>query len=246
MIRFVVGLLVFAVALCAYIVTRPYDDGRRSFTPPQAAVTRAGTDTTIALPSSDVVATVAAPAPVPLPVPAPMPVPAPGHGLTTNSDPLTLTIANVLIGLGLDSAALGPIGTRARGPETELEFLILQSLQARDANGDIDRKVNAAARAGDVTVPDVLVRADGTVDTPVLLEAIIAQAAVAAGQPAPVPQPGATVEPYRVSAADSLAGIALRIYGDVSRTDALLVTNPMVLSTADRLEPGQVLTLPPL
>lgn len=243
MIRFVVGLFVFAVALCAYIVNLPDGNGRgaqRALPATQVDVTRAGSEAAVPLPNAIMLGDFASSA-------------APASPFATNSDPLIVTIENILLGLGLETDRLGSLAAQAPGPQTRLEMFILQSLQARTPDDEINAEVNTMARDQLMTVPDVLVTADGQVDVQALLAAIIHHVEIATGEAPRAPvaladhpelvwQNGQAS--YRVIGPDSLAGLAQRIYGDVTRTDLILVANPDVLSSADRIKPGQVLVIP--
>ena len=128
----------------------------------------------------------------------------------------------------------------------------------------IDAAVNAAAQAGDVAVPDVLVTSDGRVDTSVLLANIVAEARVAAGE-ARIVEPVATIggdgvevrvvqraddtEQYRfytVNAGDSLGAISIKFYGDARYYDVIFEANRAILSSPDRIRSGQRLVIPEL
>ncbi|MEJ6396756.1 LysM peptidoglycan-binding domain-containing protein [Yoonia sp. 208BN28-4] len=241
MIRFVIGLFVFAVALCAYIVNLPDGRGSVRATPVQQAdVTRAGTDATAPLPTAIALADFAPTTP--------------DLDFATTSDPLALTLANVLAGLGLDADHLGAIAARASGPQTQLEYAVLQALQARTPDAEIAGQITLMAMDGRVSVPDVLVRADGLVDVQTLLQSVVDQALIAAGEAAPVTDMqtdpaliwSGSQASYVVQAGDSLAALSKRFYGDVTRTDILLVANPAILPSAERIAPGQVLVIPQL
>jgi hypothetical protein len=243
MIRFVIALFVFAVVLCAYIVNLPGDTGRRTALPtPQADVSRNGATDTLSVPTPQAVAD------VPLVTVSDLP-------FATTADPLGGTVANVLVGLGLSADSLGPIGENARGPQSQLELIILHALQARTADAEIDAIVNDAALNHGLLVPDVLVGADGRVDTQTLLDATIATAMHVAGEPAPL-VPLLSAHPsltwigdqafHTVETTDSLASIAATYYGDATQTDALLPPNASVLSRADQITVGQRLLVPPL
>lgn len=202
MIRSVLGLFIFAVALCAYIVVRPGND--QVAESPQVAmpadVTRAVTESL--LPST----------PLPEPVTAPIDVvaaPVPQPQIMTDTTTITTTTSNVLGGLGLElevpdlpqgdpmadlssealaniSASTGrDIPTRRAAPSSALENLVVAALQEGRPDAEIDNLINTAALAGEVTVPEILVTSDGRVDTAVLLQAIVNQANIAAGGDAP-------------------------------------------------------------
>jgi hypothetical protein len=244
MIRFVVGLFIFAVVLCAYIVNLPRDDARRLASPlsQPADVSRSETADTLSVPTPQAVAVIERELPSDLPY-------------ATTSDPLGLSVANILVGLGLKPETLGEFGAASRGPQSQLEQIILQALQTRTADTVIDSTVNDAAMTNGLLVPSVLVRADGRVDTQALLDATIARAVRASGEPAPlVPLLSAHTGLtwigdqafHTVAASDSLASLAATYYGDATQTTALLVQNASVLGQAEQITVGQSLLIPPL
>jgi hypothetical protein len=234
MIRFVVGLFIFAVLLCAYIVSKQPTPYAR--VAPEVVRNDATADETPAEATPEVVETVVTAPTQPLP-------------FRTTRDPLTLTVANVLIGLNLAPTHLNATG--ARGPESALEILVLQAIQARIADQNISAMVTEAALAGGLLVPDVLVTADRKIDTQALLDEIISQAAVTAdGQP-----PAAQVAPvgivwigenafYTVIETDSLARIAAYYLGSALHADQLFAANANVMQAADQIMAGQTLLLP--
>lgn len=209
MIRSVLGLFVFAVALCAYIVVRPGSEPQAQAPTPQAAlpadVTRAVTESLLPgtpLPDAETQQAELAP-------PAAAPSADPADLIRTNDKTISETTTNVLGGLGLDldvpdlpsgdplanlsgealanikSATGQDIPTRKAAPTSALENLVVAALQEGRPDAEIDSLINTAAISGDVTVPEVLVTSDGRVDTAVLLQAIINQANIAAGGAAP-------------------------------------------------------------
>ena len=274
MIRAVLGLFVFAVSLCAYIVTRPGPVAAPvEIAPP--AVTRAATESLIA--------PVTIPAPEPVVAPAPPPVIIAEPRIVTTTTSMDETTTNILVALGLDVemprpadqtadllAAIGAATAPSQPPDRPagdraLEELIVAALQQGRPDAEIDEMVNLAARAGDVSVPDVLVTENGRVDTSVLLQSLVAQARIAAGGAAPVAPEvpegdGTGVEVrvvqratetenytfYTVNRGDSLGSIAVKFYGDVTRYPLIFDANRKILSSPDRIRVGQRLAIPDL
>ncbi len=202
MIRAVLGLFAFAVALCAYIVISPNDRPT-----PQQPLT-AATDVTRAASQSLLPG-------VPLPgdtnaddlVIAPAPTPAPTPKVRTDGSSISSTTANVLAGLGLTidvpvadpaitdlsndvlqdiGAATGnPATISPPKPTTALENLVVAALKEGRPDAEIDSLINEAASAGQLAVPEILVTSDGRVDTAILLQSILNEAQIAAGGDAP-------------------------------------------------------------
>jgi len=293
MIRGVIGLFFFAVALCAYIVISPGSDRPQDpIAITTAEVSRAQTerllpgvplpnDTNAATPpqepapaeTEDPVVTLAPQAPV----------------IVTDESTILGTTSGVLAGLGLEVDNIGnaPDGEMAKmtddvlanigaitgGPirstrpraDTALERLIVAALKEGRPDSEIDQMVNAAAIAGELSVPEVLVTADGKVDTHVLLKSIVVQATIAQGGAEPevpnVPEGEATgvevrvvqraeeTEQYRfytVSEGDSLGAIAVKFYGNVDKFPIIFEANRNILSSPNNIRVGQRLTIPRL
>lgn len=148
----------------------------------------------------------------------------------------------------------------ASSASEDLGALIAKALMAGESDVYIDALLNEAAGRGEISVPRALVTSDGRVDTHVILSSIVAQAALASGQPVPPPptpggagvevrmvqQADKTVEHrfYTVNAGDSLGAIAVKFYGDVSRYNAIFDANRALLSSPDLLRVGQRLVIP--
>lgn len=283
MIRSIVALFVFAVALCAYIVMQP-DKGGRQANAERAAVTRAQTDSILG-PIPDAIAPTNAAL-----IQAPVRNTAPGLALETEHTQMERTAANVLAGLGLNVepnpnadrvdpmqemtasvlSGIGAItGNRVKAgfeaPEAKsaLELLVVKALQEGQDDAYINTIVNAAAKAGEISVPDILVTSDGDVDTAVLLSSIISQAQIAAGGPAPavpnvttgegvevrVVQRATQAEQYRfytVNQGDSLGAIAVKFYGSVDKFSLIYEANRQILSSPNAIKVGQRLAIPSL
>jgi nucleoid-associated protein YgaU len=165
-------------------------------------------------------------------------------------------------------AVAGLKGARGKteGGPASLETLVAAALRDGQTDAQIDAAVNAAAGAGDLSVPAELVTPEGKVDTAVLLASLVTQAEIAAGVAEPVnPEDvivgGAGVEVfvvtkasgtseeaqfYTVGRGDSLGAIAQRFYGDAARYPAIFEANRAILSSPDRLRIGQRLAIPKL
>ncbi len=284
MIRAVLGLFAFAVALCAYIVVSPGD--RPTQIQPIAAatdVTRAATQSLLPgapLDVEDQGDRLAA-------APAPAPVTVPETQVQTDDSNISSTAINVLAGLGLTidpetadpamadlssdvlqdiGAVTGDAPTLSQpSPTTALENLVVAALREGRPDAEIDSLVNAAATAGQLTVPEILVTSDGRVDTAILLQSIINEANIAAGGSRPavpdvpagdgtgvevrVVQRAAEAEQYRfytVNRGDSLGAIAIKFYGDVTRFQVIYEANRAILSSPDQIRVGQRLAIPEL
>jgi nucleoid-associated protein YgaU len=212
MIRIVIGLFVFAVVLCAWIVIGPVV---RDGTTDPAIAGAGAVPVAPADPLGEAVeVTREQPAQSEAFQPALRDVTRvlPTTSLNVGGESLDQTTAGVLAGLGLDTGVAAPAPTDEMGQMTSdilssiravtgeavapaepssLSELVAKALQAGATDQAIDALVNEAALAGDVSVPNVLVTPEGRVDTSVLLANIVTQALVAAGQPAPaVPDAG--------------------------------------------------------
>lgn len=202
MIRSVIALFIFSVALNAYIIMRP-DSNDRLAVVETTAVTRARTDSILGPVPNAIAIPVAA-------IQAPQRSTAPALGVPTDDADMTQTAANVLAGLGLNVvsnaqrpdpmrdmtadvlAGIGAVtgknitaGGAPPAAKSALELLVVQALKEGQSDDYINTIVNEAASAGAISVPQVLVTSDGKVDTSVLLSSIITQAQIAAGGPAP-------------------------------------------------------------
>ena len=281
MIRSVVALFGFALALCLYIVVKPRDVPAPMVTD-TTAVTRAQSDIALAAPAATPAAVI---------VQAPVRNTAPALAVPTDDAQMARTAANVLAGLGLNveahEAAVHPdamrdmtqgvlsgitavtgetlTGSFRAAAESPLELLVVKALKEGKTDAYIDTLVNEAARAGDITVPQLLVTSDGRVDTHVLLDSIVTQATILAGGDAPavpdvptgdgtgvevrVVQRATQTQQYRfytVRAGDSLGGIAVKFYGDVNQYDVIYQANRQILSSPNTIRVGQRLSIPSL
>lgn len=289
MIRIVTAIFTLALVICALIVVRPFSDRpvllSESVEPaPLPQVTRAVAPE-VPLPEVNstaavLAAVVAAAAPDAVAEPASSPdLPT---AIATDESSMQEMTSGVLAGLGIasvapqdsalrDQTALALTGIRlATGqdpgnvtPQNALQTLVVEALRSGQSDDYIDTLVNEAARAGAVSIPQVLVTADGRVDTHVLLASIVTQAGIAAGEPAPLAPAvagGEGVEVrvvqrveetaqyrfYTVSPGDSLGAIAVKFYGSVEYFPAIFDANRAILSSPDMVRPGQRLVIPDL
>jgi len=244
------------------------------------------------LPQADEMAASPAPEIVPITARAATPstfgigggVPVAERGIVTDQTSLGDTTAAVLAGLGLQAGA-EPTGadplrdmtasalsgirtvtgdtTAPATPRTALQVLVVQALQEGQSDAYIDALLNDAAAAGRISVPQVLVTADGRVDTAVLLSSLVAQARVAQGGAAAVVpqnvggdgvevrvvQTATQTESYRfytVGAGDSLGAISVKFYGSVEYFGLIFDANRDLLSSPDQIMVGQRLVVPDL
>lgn len=286
MIRITVALFVFALVLCGLIVLKPFaadetvaQDRLGNPITQDVEVTRAaplGTDA-LALAAAAAVATpISSSQPQSATAPRPVDVARPNMADTQLADMTNNVLAelgftevepverpnqeqfqstsNILAGI---QAATGETSVLEQ-PET-LESIVIAALRAGESDDRIDEIVNAAAASGSVAIPDVLVTAEGRVDTHVMLNNIVTQAQIAAGGAAPsVPNvspsntPGMEVRTgasgeeriYTVQSGDSLGAISVKFYGVISYYDDIFEANQTVLSSPDRIRAGQRLVIP--
>jgi len=272
-------------------VTRANDD--LSLTPQEAdAIAAAMIAYRESLPQADEMAAAPAPALAPIQARVAAPstfgigrgVPVSERTIVTDQTSLGETTSAVLAGLGLQSApqaagadpmrdmtanALNGIRTVTGNtaapatPRTALQVLVVQALQEGQTDSYIDALLNEAAAEGRISVPQILVTADGRVDTAVLLSSLVAEARVAQGGQAPavpdavggagvevrVVQTATDTESYRfytVSAGDSLGAIAVKFYGSVTYYGLIFDANRDLLSSPDQIMVGQRLVVPDL
>ncbi len=253
MIRAVVALFCFALALCAFIVVRPFSNRPVPTLPLTEIVTRAD-----------------------VPV-APIVTP-----LQTDESSMQAMTQGVLAELGVNPGAAPDDDLRAltagalaairqatgqpdpnATPQTALQALVVKALRDGQTDAYIDILVNEAARSGQVVVPEALVTAEGRVDTYLLLSSIVSQASIDAGGAAPavpdvaggvgvevrVVQTATATEQYRfytVSPGDSLGAIAVKFYGSLEHYPLIFDANRQILASPDMLKPGQRLVIPDL
>lgn len=241
MIRFVVGLFIFAVALCAYIINAQHGG---------------------ILPQRQAEAPVAAPAPI---VDAPVSTEEVaatedtaaqivsaivGRELefATASIPVAAAISDTLSVLGLEvpDATTSPADKR-------FATYIGEVLKVGMPDTEITANVSSKARAGDMAVPVGLITSDGSIDLSTYLRAVVTTAVLVTEGTDPV-VPDLSNDPfaiisvdgydYVITDGDSLAGIAVKFYGDVAQTSRLIQANPFALARPDQLVAGTTISIP--
>ena len=175
-----------------------------------------------------------------------------GYSLTIDDTTLDDTVAGILTGLQTGNTT----------SLTPLQVMLVQSLKAGESDADIDAAINAAAMAGEVSIPAQIVTTNGMVDTLALLAAIDTAArrgdvAIPASvESDPVPPTDAAVLPdaisnpeprfHIVAAGDSLGSISTQFFGSIQYDDLIFQANRNVLSDPNDLNVGQRLTIPEL
>lgn len=293
MIRTTVALFVLAVVICGLIIFRPFSGGDditadRLGTPAPTGVdvTRASTPDVSALALAAMAATAdpgaTAPATALVSAPRRVDVARPNtddthlsdmtnnvlaelgfagvQAVTTNSQIQRQSTSDILA--GIEAAT----GQRSVLEESEtLEAIVIAALRAGESDESIDAIVNAAATAGTVAVPEILVTSEGRVDTAVMLNNIVTQAQIASGGGAPAipnttPDNTAGMEVrvvqratdevqarfYTVQSGDSLGAISIKFYGVVSGYERIFNANKALLSSPDLIRAGQRLVIPQL
>lgn len=237
MIRIVIGLFVFAVALCAYIISTQHG-GILPKTPvataqepvedaPIALPTQATDDTTAQILESIVTRDL---------------------GYATMAAPVGDVVANTLAELGLSVPAAG-----ASAPDQRFAQIVGRALKSGTSDTDIIAIVDAAARSNQLTVPQGLVQADRVIDTATFLKAVVTTAVIVTENTTPV-APDLSNDPtaiiavdgyhYVVTPTDSLASIAVKFYGDVSQTTRIAQANPVALGRPDQIAAGTTILIP--
>lgn len=275
MIRTVLAFFTLALAICALIVFRPFSDSQDAVAmdpAPDVEVTRA------IAPADPVVAPVA-------PSTAQTPRAEPRRPETSDASMDDMTAA-VLAELGFETEAPAEPSAEEAGIETTasilasiekatgqqvdvaprqtLQTLVVSALREGQSDDYIDALVNEAATAGRVSVPDVMVTADGRVDTAVLLDNLVTHAIIASGGTVPEPSVDPTADRgvevrvvqraqdtvqarfYTVQPGDSLGAIAVKFYGRVDKFDQIYEANRQTLSSPDLIRAGQRLVIPEL
>lgn len=244
MIRFVIGLFVFAVALCAYIINAQHGGIFPERETAAAAPERAPAPVVEipVAPEEDVIATDDTATQI---VNA---IVARDLGFATASIPVAAAVGDTLGVLGLDipGAVTSPADKR-------FATYIGEALKTGMPDTQITQNVTTKARANDVAVPVGLVTADGTIDLATYLRAVVTTAVlVTEGTDPVVPDlsndPSAIISvdgyDYVITEGDSLAGIAIKFYGDVAQTSRLIQANPVALARPEQMIAGTTISIP--
>lgn len=235
MIRSVVALFVFAVALCAYIVTRPSAPTQTTsnWIEP-ASVSRAQTETL--LPNT--------------PLPSVSPLQTPQTGISFVPDRLDDSVAQILIGLGIRTP---DANSTALPQSTSFEGMVIAALKDAKTDREIYQEINQAAKATAFAVPASLANTSGLIDTDTLLAIIVNEAQRAAGDVVTerfTPAAGSVLSGsgtrrlYTVTEGDSLARIAKMLYGDPALHVDIWAANLDILSDGYQVSAGQSLFIP--
>lgn len=175
-----------------------------------------------------------------------------GYSMTVDDATLDDTVAGILTGLQSGNTT----------GLTALQVMVVQSLKSGDTDDAIDTAINAAAMAGEVSIPAQIVTTNGTVDTLALLAAIDTAArrgdvaipaslqpgpeapAVEAALPEAIANPGPRF--HIVGPGDSLGSISTQFYGSIQYDDLIFQANRNLLSDPNDLNVGQRLVIPEL
>lgn len=228
MIRFVIGLFIFAVVLCAYIVNTQHGGIL-----PHSADVQASDSLPSPVESSPDTAEDTAPIDL---------------GFETTSVPVSAAVRETLAVLGLEMASARP------SPEDKrFALMIGNALKIGTPDTEIIASVDASARSGGLAVPATLVRADQQIDTETYLRAVVTTAVLVTENATPV-VPDLSNDPkaiitasgydYIVEPTDSLAAIAVKFYGDVTQTDRIIGANPVKLAQPEGLTAGTRIAIP--
>jgi hypothetical protein len=243
MIRFVVALFIFAVALCAYIINTQHG----------GILPQSAPDAT-----PEIIAEIPAPEPDAEPDVVPLTDDVADQILDaivtrelefeTASIPVSAAVRDTLAVLGLDLAT-------DAAPPSDHRFAtqIGEALKAGTPDTDIKEAITAVAQLGGLAVPAGLVTADQKIDLDTYLKAVVTIAVLATEGTDPV-VPDLSNDPdaiisvdgydYVIKPSDSLASIAVKFYGDIAQTSRLIQANPIALAQPDQLIAGTTISIP--
>jgi len=235
MIRFVIGLFIFAVALCAYIINTQHGGvlPQRAAVPVIAEIPETIADTPPTETTTPQIIDVIA---------------ARDLGFTTSAVPVGAAVKDALSVLGF-----GVTGDIPSATDRRFARIVGEALKARVPDTEIIAAIDTTARSGGLVVPAGLVRADGQIDTATFLNAVVTTAMRLTENATPVVpdlsnDPTAIITPngyaYVITAADSLAAIAVKFYGDVMQTDRIVQANPIALARPEMITAGTRITIP--
>lgn len=238
MIRFVIGLFVFAVALCAYIINAQHG----GILPQSPATAETTVITTQDAPvqaepvKDDTAAQIL------------KSIVSRDLGFATASIPVSVAVRDTLAVLGLDL----PEGIPP-SPDRRFATMIGEALKTGTTDAEIITITHAKAQSGDVAIPVGLVTADQQIDMATYLKAVVNTAVLATVGAEPV-IPDLSNDPaailtangydYVIAPSDSLASIAVKFYGDVAQTSRLIQTNPIALARPDHLTATTIISVP--
>lgn len=158
------------------------------------------------------------------------------------------------------AAAAQPVAPEVKSAEDrDLERKIIAAIAGGNPDGNVDDLLVKAANKGLINVPAGMKKSSGEIDTQTLLLSIIEQATgtasidrnklVAGGEGVEVrvvQQADKTVKYhfYTVNPGDSLSMISLKFYGTVGSYPEIFEANRTLLSSPDKIRPGQRLVIP--
>lgn len=238
MIRFVVGLFIFAVVLCAYIINAQ----QGADLPP---------DTAVAEVPEQVEEPIITEAPEPIvqePAPVIDPVVDNGLGFETVPTPAAAAVRDALAILGLTVPDVA-----ASHADQSYATFIGEALKANTSDAEITETVLTMAASGEITIPAEIVTADGQIDTATFLKAAVTTAVLVTEGTDPVmpdlsDDPAAVISvdgyDYTIIPSDSLAAIAVKFYGDVAQTSRIIQANPDALAQPAQMTAGTTISIP--
>lgn len=238
MIRFVVGLFIFAVALCAYIISTQHG----GIMPQSSTV-----DTVAEAPAEPIIAVAEQPADE-TPSTIIDQISERDLGFQTIPTPVGAAVRDTLAVLGLTVP-----GIAESAPDKRFATLIGDALKNGTADAELTASVITLAAAGEIAIPAGLVTADGQIDTATFLKAIVTTAVlVTEGTDPVVPDlsndPAAVISvngyDYTITPTDSLAAIAVKFYGDIGQTSRLIQANPIALARPAQMTAGTTISIP--
>ena len=239
MIRFVLGLFIFAVVLCAYIVNSQHG----GILPQRTAADTATTTLVAPIETTEDRANAEDAAAAIIST-----IVTPDLDFDTTSVPVGAAVRDTLALLGLEMNSAVPSGDDQR-----FARLVGEALKIGTSDTEIIAIVTNAARAGDVAIPEGLVRVNGQIDTETFLKAVVNSAVLTTENAQPV-APDLSNDPtaiitvdgydYAITERDSLAAIAIKFYGDIMQTERIIRANPVALARPAHLKAGTVIAIP--
>jgi nucleoid-associated protein YgaU len=139
--------------------------------------------------------------------------------------------------------------------QASVENVLTRAIAAGQSPQEIDALINAAANRGSVQVPLEMMTTEGRVDTAVLTAAVMAQDSILPLEQGDISTDDTYITPqtaildiqdmtYVVLGGDSLAGLALKFYGNARLSAPIFEANRDLLATPDALREGQTIVIP--
>ncbi|MDF1873598.1 LysM peptidoglycan-binding domain-containing protein [Vannielia sp.] len=138
-------------------------------------------------------------------------------------------------------AALAP------GNIVKLEDIVTAAMQEGQSDEYLIALIDGLSAAGQLDAPAALMNTNGQVDTDLVLSALVRASTQLSTRKAPKSRPELSLaEPvvHTVRSGESLATIAFRYYGRIAKYDAIYRANLDQISSPDRINVGQRLTIP--